>query len=74
MLQRLQTIFRDVFDDDAIALTRETTPDDIAGWDSMSQVDLVVTIEEEFDVFFTAEQAGGFDTVGELLDILSASS
>ena len=70
-LERLQTIFREIFDDEAITLTRETTPDHIAQWDSMNHVNLIVTIEEEFDVFFSASQAAGFANVGELVDILT---
>ena len=32
ILQELTPIFREVFDDDSIVLTRETTANDIDGW------------------------------------------
>ena len=33
ILNKLQQIFRDVFDDETIILTTETTQDDIEDWD-----------------------------------------
>ncbi len=72
-LEQLETIFREVFDDETIALTRETTPDQIRGWDSMNHINLIMTVEEEFDVAFSAEQAAGFETVGQLIDLIAAA-
>lgn len=69
-LDRLLPVFRDVFDDDSITLSAETTADHIKGWDSMAHVNLVVAIEDEFDVAFTAAEAANFKSVGDLVALL----
>jgi acyl carrier protein len=52
----LQDVFRAVFDDDEIVLTEETTADDIAGWDSMQHINLIIAIEKRFGVKFAAAE------------------
>jgi acyl carrier protein len=44
VIEPLTKIFREVFDDEDIALSREMTADDVDGWDSFSHVNLIVTI------------------------------
>jgi len=46
--KQLTEIFRDLFDDDTIVLTPETTAGDITGWDSMMHVNVVLAVEMRF--------------------------
>ena len=46
----LQRLFRDVFDDDNLAVAPETSRDDVEGWDSVAQVKLVLAAEEAFGI------------------------
>jgi acyl carrier protein len=69
---RLTTIFRDVFDDPGLTPNREMTADDVAEWDSLSHVRLMLTIEKVFRVKFTASQVGSLKNVGELMDLLQS--
>jgi acyl carrier protein len=56
ILEQLTEIFHNVFDDDSIVLTPETTADEVAEWDSMNHVSLIVAAENHFGVKFqTAE-------------------
>ena len=62
----LQQLFRDVFGDDRIELTEETTARDIPQWDSLGHVNLMFAIEERFGVRFRGNQLAEFANVGEL--------
>jgi acyl carrier protein len=56
ILSELEDVFRDVFDDDSIVLTETTTAEDIDGWDSLGNLNLIIAIEQRFGVkFATAE-------------------
>ena len=62
----LEQLFRDVFGDDTIELTEETTARDIPQWDSLGHVNLMFAIEERFVVRFRGNELAEFANVGEL--------
>ena len=67
ILKKLEVIFRDVFDDEDIVLTNETTANDIEDWDSLAQINLIVAIRKEFKVEFSMEEVGNLKSVGEIV-------
>jgi acyl carrier protein len=68
--ERLQDVFRDVFDDPNLVLTDTMTANDIEEWDSLQHVTLLFRIEEEFDVEFLGDEAASVADVGELTALL----
>ena len=46
--EKLNEVFRDVFDDDSICVTDTTTSDDIEDWDSLEHINLIAAVEQEF--------------------------
>ncbi len=64
---RLNQVFIEVFDNDDIRITPETTANDIDGWDSLSHVNLIVAIESKFGIKFSQKELLTFRTVGDLL-------
>jgi len=64
--EELERVFRDVFGDEQIVLTDETTAHDIANWDSLGHINLMFSLEERFDVQFEGNQLAEFENVGEL--------
>ena len=71
---RLTTIFRDVFDDDALVATPAMTARDVAEWDSLNHIRLLVTIEKAFGIAFTTAETSGFANVGQLVDAIAAKA
>jgi acyl carrier protein len=72
VIEPLTKIFREVFDDEDIALSSEMTADEVDGWDSLSHVNLIVTIETRFDVKFTQKELLTFKNVGDLIDTIQS--
>jgi len=66
----LQSIFRDLFDDDDIRINDNTTAVDISGWDSLNNVRLVGMIERHFGIQFSTGEVVSLANVGELLKII----
>ena len=56
VFKRLTEVFHDVFDDDTIVLTDETTAEDVEDWDSFEHINLVVAVESEFHLKFQWEK------------------
>lgn len=71
ILQKLNTIFGDVFEDDTLDVNRNTTAADIAGWDSLMHVTLMVNVERAFGVRFRSAEVAALKNVGELEDLVS---
>jgi acyl carrier protein len=68
--RQLNEVFRDVFDDDSIVLTPETTASDIEGWDSVAHVDLIVSIETRMKIKFKTSELGSMHNVGQLAGMI----
>ena len=68
IMKEVNNIFIDVLDEDEIAVSRDTTADDIEDWDSLTHVQLVVAIEKHFGIKFTSSEIRNFRNVGEMCD------
>ena len=70
ILNQVQEIFRDILDNEDIVLTGETTANDIEEWDSLSHIQLIVTIEKHFKLKFTSLEIMKWKDVGEMVDTI----
>ena len=69
--EKLSAVFRDVFEDPSLALTRDTTADDVEDWDSARMVDLIIGAEERFGVRFTTRETDSLKCVGDFVDLIA---
>lgn len=70
ILNALNPVFRDVFDDDNIILTANTTAEDIEGWDSQAHVNLIVAAEVRFGVRFRTAELESLHDVGQFVQLI----
>ena len=68
VLSKLQDIFRDIFDDESLVLTRETKANDIEEWDSLAQVNIIVACNSEFGIKFDLDDIAKLKNVGDIVD------
>ena len=72
IFERLNTVFRDVFDDESIELTESTGPDDIDDWDSLAHISLIAAIENEFGIRFDIKTALHLKSAGEIVNAIES--
>ena len=65
---KLNSIFRDIFDDDTIVLSEGTTATDIEDWDSLTHISLIAAIEDDFGIRFDMKDVLKMKNVGEMAD------
>lgn len=70
VFERLNEVFREVFDDETIVVTDETTAEDIEDWDSLEHINLINAVEDEFDIKFEMGQIVSMKNVGEMVDVI----
>ena len=70
IFEKLEEIFRDIFDDDNLVVNDETNATDIEGWDSLRQVSLLVAAENVFHIRLAISDTRNLQNVGALVDII----
>jgi acyl carrier protein len=71
VIKKIIPIFREVFEDQNLEVTKNSNSDNIDGWDSLNHIYLVVAIEEAFNLKFTAEEMLNWDNVGAMAEHIS---
>ena len=72
ILIELQEIFREIFDDNTLSITRDTTSTDIADWDSFEHVNIVISVEQKFGIKFQLSEIESLQNVGEFIDLTAS--
>jgi acyl carrier protein len=70
VLNTLTEIWRDELDNNNITLTPETTAKDVKGWDSLTNIQLIVATEKKFKIRFAASEIMNFANVGDLANAI----
>jgi acyl carrier protein len=68
---RLQAIMADVFDSPSLVIADNMQASDIAGWDSLTHINLVVAVEREFGIRMTVDDVRNLSNVGDLISVVS---
>ncbi len=71
VINQLNSLFQEIFDDPALVVQPETSASDIAEWDSVAQVKLVLAIEEAFGARFTTDEVAALHCVGDFIAALN---
>lgn len=71
ILEKLTGVFSDVFDDDSLVLHRGLTAADVEGWDSLTHIRLMLSVERVFPVRLSAPEIGKLQSVGDLMDLIA---
>ena len=67
ILKKINDILKDIFDDETLVITYDTTANDIPDWDSLNHINIISSIESEFGVDFSMEEVINFKNVGDIV-------
>lgn len=68
--ERLNEVFKDVFDDKKITVNELTISKDVEDWDSLEHINLIEAVEQEFSMRFKMKEVSGMKNVGEMARII----
>lgn len=74
VLEKIKGILCDQFDVDEDTITTDTSLQDDLGADSLDVVDLLMSIEDEFETEIPDEDIENIKTVGDLVSYIEANS
>ena len=69
VIERLQEIFDKVFMEE-IVVTSDLTANDVAEWNSLSHVSLVLAVERDFGIRFAVGEVEATKSVGEFANLI----
>lgn len=67
---RLTKVFRESFDDPSLQIKDNYNAKSIPGWDSLMHINLIVGIEEEFDITFSTAEIAEFKCIGDVKKVI----
>ena len=65
-------IFKRVFSDPQLSVSATTTASDIAEWDSLAQITLLMSMEQTFEIQFALDEVENLQNVGEIVELILA--
>lgn len=74
VLEKVKVILADQFDVEEDTLTLDTNLQDDLGADSLDVVDLLMSLEDEFEVEIPDEEIENIRTIGELVSYIEANA
>ncbi|MEG2633686.1 MAG: acyl carrier protein [Oscillospiraceae bacterium] len=70
VMEKANTVFCNIFDDEDIVISDDTTSADIEDWDSLEQINILVALEKLFSIKFAVSEVEGLKNVGEMIDLI----
>ena len=70
-LKVIENIFRDVLDNSKLAISEDSTPLTVEGWDSIANVNILVAIEGEFRIKFNVDEIQSIQSVGDYINLVN---
>lgn len=68
--ETLTPIFKDVFDNLQLNIDENTTSDDVDGWDSVSNIKLLIMIEKKLKITFDLSKVSSLENVGQMAELI----
>jgi acyl carrier protein len=74
LLKTINDTLADVVDDPDLKITEASTTEDVADWDSINHVRLIVALERELGIRFDPDEISDLPNVGALIDVIERLS
>jgi len=68
MMESISKLIRDIFDDESILISEQSSAKDIDDWDSLNNIKIVIAVEKKFKIRFKAAEIRTWNNVGEMCD------
>ena len=68
---RLIKILDDIFELNGLPIQDEWTSDDIANWDSLGHLNLIMALEKEFNITFEIEEMFAIDSISDCVKMVT---
>ena len=71
ILKTINTILCDIFADSTLVVTEQTSAQNIERWDSITHVNILMTVERTFKIRFSLGEIKQLRNVGEMVNLIA---
>lgn len=71
ILIEIQDIFRDIFDEEQLVITKDTTSEEIERWNSLTHIQLITILSKKYNKTLSIKEMGEINSVQRILDIIN---
>ncbi len=68
--EKLAQIFKNVFNDENVAITDDLSANDVDSWDSLTHMVLINEVEKAFNITFKLKELNKMKNVGDMINII----
>ena len=72
IIEKLTTVFHEVFNDNNIVLRDDMTANDVENWDSLTHMLMITKVEEVFGIKFKLKELNKLKMVGDLINTIES--
>lgn len=70
IIEKLTSVFHEVFNDNTIVLRDDMTANDVASWDSLNHMLMISKVEQVFSIKFKLKDINKLKSVGDLISTI----
>ena len=70
IVEKLTVIFRKIFNNNQLVLSKEMNSMDVENWDSLSHMLMITEVEESFSIRFSLRELNHLKNVGNLIEYI----
>lgn len=70
IFEKVKNICKDVFENDELILTENSSMSDIEKWDSLTHLSIISDIEDEFNISFTLDEISNSKSIERLIFVI----
>ena len=71
VLDKIRPIFKNIFDDQSLNINEESNSENVAGWDSLNHILLIIEIEKKINIKFSSGEISSYKDVGEMCEAIT---
>lgn len=71
ILEKLTTIFREVFKDESLVAREDMTSEEVKTWDSLTNMQMISAVEKEFGIKIQLREIMKWKKVGDMVDSIA---
>jgi acyl carrier protein len=72
ILEKLEILFREVFNDKLLIIRTDMSANDVDRWDSLTHMLLISEIENEFKIKFKLKELNKMRNVGDMVELIQS--